>query len=242
MKHELLPAILPTSFSELTEKINLVCGAVDTVQIDFCDGRFVPSKTWPFLKEPTTDNVQPTAQEEKRERYGFEELITEGNGLPCRDRLDFEAHLMIEDPGMILSDMVKIGFSRILLHLETVSSDILSGLIHEWKGVVEIGVALSADTPLEELAPFAHEIQSVQLMSIKEIGAQGQTFASGVFERISTLRKQYPNHILSVDGGVTLQNAEALVLAGINRLVVGSAIFGSPDIPNTIAQFKDLLY
>jgi len=46
--------------------------------------------------------------------------------------------------------------------------------------------------------------------------------------------------IISVDGGVSLESAPELIAAGVNRLVVGSAIFESTDIKKTIAAFQAL--
>ena len=46
---EVLPAIIPESYEDLSCKMSEVKGIVKLVQIDFCDGKFVPSKSWPFV-------------------------------------------------------------------------------------------------------------------------------------------------------------------------------------------------
>ena len=43
---------------------------------------------------------------------------------------------------------------------------------------------------------------------------------------------------ISVDGGVNLDNAQELIGAGADRLVVGSAIWQSNDIENTIDALR----
>lgn len=53
-KIEIIPAILPRDFAELEDKASLVQGAVKTVQIDVCDGQFVPNATWPYKKHDDT--------------------------------------------------------------------------------------------------------------------------------------------------------------------------------------------
>lgn len=42
---EILPAILEKSFSKIEKKIKQVENFVDFIQVDICDGKFVPSKT-----------------------------------------------------------------------------------------------------------------------------------------------------------------------------------------------------
>lgn len=48
---EIVPAILEKNFSHIKEKIEKVCDIAKTVQIDVCDGLFVPSTTWPYGKK-----------------------------------------------------------------------------------------------------------------------------------------------------------------------------------------------
>ena len=55
------------------------------------------------------------------------------------------------------------------------------------------------------------------------------------------LKKRKSEIIISVDGGVDLKNAPALIEAGATRLVSGSAILKSDNIKKTIEQFKELL-
>ena len=59
-------------------------------------------------------------------------------------------------------------------------------------------------------------------------------------DKIRALRERAPGIIISVDGGVSLDTAPELIEAGVNRLVVGSAIFNSEDIGATIKEFKHL--
>jgi ribulose-phosphate 3-epimerase len=47
--------------------------------------------------------------------------------------------------------------------------------------------------------------------------------------------------MIEIDGGVGLQNAEALLRAGANVLVAGSSVFGAKNPTQTIHKFKNLL-
>jgi ribulose-phosphate 3-epimerase len=107
------------------------------------------------------------------------------------------------------------------------------------------------DTPVEMIEKFRGyssaessngqtPIQFVQLMGIDHIGFQGQEFDEKVIGRVKHLRLKYPGLPISVDGGVSLENAQSLFEAGADRLVVGSAIFNSDNFVEAIANFKKI--
>ena len=45
---EVVPAVIPQTFREIEERILKVKGKTNKFQIDFADGKFVKTKTWPF--------------------------------------------------------------------------------------------------------------------------------------------------------------------------------------------------
>lgn len=223
---EIIPAILPKSFSELEKTLDQISGAADTVQIDVCDGIFARPRTWPIDDEEGV----------------FSRIISEKIAFPHWKDFDFEAHLMVAHPAGMIEQWVKAGATRIFAHLEAISGDALRECIAEWGTVVEIGVALKLETSLDGLSPFAHELRTAQLMGIRNLGAQGQLFDTETIERVRHLHTKYPRLAIEVDGGITLDNAKLILEAGATRLVVGSAIVRSPDPRAAIAQFKNLLY
>ncbi len=220
---EIIPAIIPLSFSDLEEKLSLIKGLVSTVHVDVSDGRFTPNVTFPFHPE---------------DKKHLERIKKEEEGMPFWQDFDFEVHCMIETPERYVEDWIRAGAARIIAHVETVGD--FSLLKKEVGELTELGIALLYNTPLEKIDPYIEEIQSVQLMSIAKIGYQGQNFEEGIYKRISALRQKYPELTISVDGGVNVENAPKLIEAGANRLVVGSAIFESENITGTIEEFKNL--
>ena len=76
-------------------------------------------------------------------------------------------------------------------------------------------------------------------MGIAEIGAQGEPLIRALWKRLCRCALS-PDIIISVDGGVSLENASFLVGAGADRLVSGSALFESEDIGGMIARFQNL--
>ena len=145
---------------------------------------------------------------------------------------------MIDHPENTVENFVMAGASRLVLHLE--SKGDLPGTIAKLTGKVDIGLALNIATPLEAVKPFIDSIQYIQLMGINRVGYQGQEFEPKVVARIRECQKLYPNLPVSVDGAVSLETAPELISAGATRLVVGSGIFNSENIIETITRFKRL--
>ena len=103
----------------------------------------------------------------------------------------------------------------------------------------KMGVILQK-TPIDVIDDYVKELNVVQLMSIGSIGSYGAVFEEGVYEKISSIRKKYPDVTIEIDGGVNLENAKKLVEAGANNLVIGSAIFKSENVEEAIEQFKGI--
>jgi ribulose-phosphate 3-epimerase len=74
-------------------------------------------------------------------------------------------------------------------------------------------------------------------------GFGGQQFIPHTLEKVRQLRRQIDslqlNTLIEVDGGVTLDNAPALIEAGAHVLVAGNTVFKSADPKATIAALKN---
>ncbi|TAK56968.1 hypothetical protein EPO17_03210 [Patescibacteria group bacterium] len=221
MPIQIIPAILPQSFSELEEKMSQVNGLVPLVQIDICDGKYTPKATWPYRKHDDS----------------FDAMMREEIGMPFWEDLDFEIDLMARNPEALIPQWVTAGAQRIIIHAD--STDKLGEVIDSCKNQVEVGVAIGLTTPLEKILPYIADISVIQCMGISKIGFQGQNFNEQVYEKIKEVRQALPDIEISVDGGVTLENAQKLIEAGATRLAVGSAIFGEIDIHKAISEFQE---
>jgi len=106
---------------------------------------------------------------------------------------------------------------------------------------MKVGVAVNPHTPVFMLADVLHEIDLVNLMSVNP-GFGGQKFIPYTLEKIKTLRKMIAekdlNVLIEIDGGVTLENAKAIVAAGADVLVAGSTVFKASDPIATIKALK----
>jgi ribulose-phosphate 3-epimerase len=236
---EIIPAILPRDFEDLEQHIGLVKGIAPTVQVDICDGRFVTNFSWPYRKHDTN----------------FDDILSEDRGFPGWEDVNYEFDLMIANPVEDVERWITAGATRIVVHLETTDVAGIKQILEKAGELVDIGLAISIQTPIEKLweileavgttgsddtASSVHSIKFVQCMGIRKIGYQGQEFDGRVLDRIREIHAKYPDLIVSVDGGVNLDTAEQLNEAGADRLIVGSAIFTSDNIPEAIHSFEQI--
>lgn len=229
---EIIPAIMPVSFKSFGVLEDII-PETDMIQVDVMDGKFTKKSSWPYVGSELDSH--------------FVSILQEDEGFPYWNDLDFEVDLMISNPEKVWRDWVTAGAKRIIFHIESVSNpkELVeyiqkNAVPKESPLYTEIGFAINLDTPIDLLYPIMDKIDFIQCMGIAEIGVQGNPFDRRVLERLSHLRKMYPELILSVDGGVTLENAKEIVASGANRLAVGSGIFGKEDPLTALMEFKNL--
>ncbi len=215
----------------MKNKIALVRGIVPVVQIDFCDGVFVNTRTWPYSTGGNED-------------YYFRKIMDEEEGMPFWEDIDFELDLMVRDAVENFDIYMKLGPKRMVFHIEAVGDleefrNFVEGLDMYVRENVQIGAAIQIGTPTENIFPIVPHLDFVQCMGAESIGRQGQPSDDRVLEKIRTLAEKFPGLEISVDGGVNMETASDLVAAGATRLVVGSAIFRTDDIIGAIENLRD---
>ncbi len=213
MKYLCDPHVIPTNTcppdsAELESRSAQFADFAGAVQLDIADGVFAPVVSWPYFHGQMTE-------------------LERGSRLPYADLLQYEIHMMVQDPHQVGVHLARAGAMRLVPHVEAFDSpDVARDAFKAWKqaGVAEIGLAILIDTPLERLDVLVEDIDVVQIMSIAHIGKQGEPFDERALQRVEELHAKYPEAMVSVDGGITEANVELLVRAGANRLCVGSAI------------------
>ena len=219
-KVKIAPSILSADFTRLAEELQAVEQAgADLIHIDVMDGHFVPNIT-------------------------FGPLIVEA----CRraTALPLDVHLMIENPSRYIDDFVQAGADWLTVHLEACPH--LHRTLEQIRQAGEkqgrkmlAGVSLNPATSLnllDEILPFS---DLVLIMSVNP-GFGGQEFIPSSLEKISRLKKIIQERnlevLIEVDGGVNPENAPALISAGVDILVAGSAVFKSGDYQKTISLLR----
>jgi len=230
---EIIPAIIPKSLKDLQEKMAKVNGLAPLVQIDILDGKLTPKSSWPYLNATEDPDFVAIKKEETE--------------FPFWDSLGFEIDLMVKNPENIWFDWIIAGAKRIVFHYESTENisnflkNVKTKLVPKESALyVEVGLALNIATSNKDIYPLLEDVDFVQFMGIDKIGFQGQSFDQKVIEKIKDLRGHDHGVIISVDGGVNLDTAPALLEAGADRLVSGSAIFESEDIKEAILEFQNI--
>jgi ribulose-phosphate 3-epimerase len=152
-----------------------------------------------------------------------------------------DVHLMVKPVDRIVPDFAKAGATWITFHPEASEHvDRTVGLIREHG--CRPGLVLNPATPVNWLDHVLDKIDMVLLMSVNP-GFGGQSFIPSALPKIAKVREMIDRSgreiRLEVDGGVKVDNIEAVAAAGADTFVAGSAIFGAKDYRATIAAMRE---
>ncbi len=226
---EITPAIIVNDFNELNEKLAKFVNITNMVQIDICDGKFVSSISWPM---------------NQGDKSSIERVLDEEEGLPFWESLDFEFDLMVLNAHKQFDFFARLGAKRIVFHLEAETEkdfkEFLESIDPYFKDNISIGIAINTTTNIDKLDPFINHVDFIQCMGIEHIGFQGEPFDERVLSQIKKLKIKYPEVKISVDGSVNENTAPLLIEAGVDRLVIGSALLQSFDIRESFNNFQKL--
>lgn len=211
------PSILSTNFFNLREKLELFkSGKIDFIHLDVMDGHFV-------------DNISfgPSASKSIKSAFDFK----------------IDAHLMVGNPGKMIPKFIDAGSDWVSFHVET-REDIAENIQLINGRERKAGLVLNPDTPLERVFPFLYDIHYVLLMSVFP-GYGGQSFIESTIDRVAQLKeeinRQGADCLIQVDGGVNISNIPALKQAGTDLFVIGTFLFNSENLPETLKSILNKL-
>ncbi len=254
---EIIPAILPKSFSHIEQEVDFVRNAinvtVDYVQIDIVDGMFAPTKTWPY----------------NGESFDMWDLLIEQKiGMPHWDKVNYEVDLMVMDQLGSALNWISAGVSRLIGHIESFDKNYTNQMtLPEYTKMtlqkdyeidlnykeledflnfkkefsVEIILSLNPSTKLEVLNPYLNRVDGVQFMGNDKIGYHGVDLDEKVLRKILTLRKMKPSLPIGIDIGVNFKTLEKLARAGVSRFSSGSSILKSINPRQTIIDMINVI-
>ena len=209
------PSILSADFARLGADVDAVLKAgADWVHFDVMDNHYVPNLT-----------IGPLVCDALR-NYGISAPI--------------DVHLMVQPVDRLIPDFVKAGASLISFHPEA------SNHVHRTIGLIkdqgcQAGLVLNPATPLSVLDFVLEDLDLVLLMSVNP-GFGGQKFIHSALAKLAAVRQRISESgkviRLEIDGGVKLDNIQAIAAAGADTFVAGSAIFSSKDYTATISELR----
>lgn len=208
------PSILSADFLNLGRDIEMINNSeADWFHLDVMDGRFVPNISYGMGIIKTMKKVATKT---------------------------FDVHLMIVEPEKYFEDFKNAGADVLTVHYE--ASNHLHRNLQGIKALgMMAGVSLNPHTPVQVLEDVITDIDLVLIMSVNP-GFGGQKFIPQALEKIRKVKemivKSGSKALIEVDGGVTLENAAALVAAGADVLVAGNTVFSSADPVDTIKKLK----
>lgn len=205
--------MLAADFLHLEKDVQLVNEYADIFHLDIMDGTFVPNISYGF---PVVEAISSIAVK------------------------PLDVHLMIVNPEKYVERFAKVGASMISFHLNATEDP--AAVLRDIRSLgVKAGLVINPDIPVESLYPYLKDADFILLMSVFA-GFGGQKFIEDTYVRIRTLREEIARQGLDlpieVDGGVGPANAKALIEAGAEILVAGSAVFKAEDPGAVIAAMR----
>lgn len=202
MSHEqikIMPSLLSADMSQLGAEIARAEPFVDGFHFDVMDGQFVPNLT-----------------------FGAPVLKCLTSSKP------FDAHLMVEQPEVLLADFAKAGASALSVHVETCPH--IHKTLQSIRALnMKAGVVLNPGTSFEFASEAIALSDFVLIMSVNP-GFSGQSFIPETLAKVRRIRAEFPSLDIQIDGGMSDKTIAAALEAGANWIVSGSYFWEAADL------------
>ncbi|MBS5678367.1 MAG: ribulose-phosphate 3-epimerase [Clostridiales bacterium] len=204
-KIEISPSVLGANLMCLGEEIRRVEElGIGWLHLDHMDGHFVPNISF------GPDFVSAMRKQTK---------------------LFLDVHLMLSEPMKYIETYAKAGADLITVHVEA-DDDAETMLRAIAAQGIKAGISIKPGTPVQAIEPLLPLCDLVLVMTV-EPGFGGQSLREDCVAKIPELKamieKSGRDILIEVDGGVKRENAEKVVRAGADVLVIGTGLFRADD-------------
>jgi len=214
MTVRIAPSVLAADIGRLAEQVAAAeAGGAEWIHVDVMDGHFVPNLSFgaPMIR-----------------------------ALRKMTELPLDVHLMVEHPEQYLDDYAAAGANGFTFHPEA-TTHVQRHLARARDLGMRAGLALNPSTSPSVLLEVAADLDLVLVMTVNP-GFGGQSYLPGATAKITRVRAAMRdagiNASLEVDGGITTATIAAAHGAGADTFVVGTAVFGEPDIAEAVRGLK----
>jgi len=208
-------SLLAADYARLGEEVRRAEAAgVDSFHFDMMDGHYVPNLAL------APDHLKM---------------------LRCHTKLPFCAHLELENPDEVLSRFKEIQADMLIVQWNT-----LANPTHTFARIrsqnTKVGLGLNPDDTFDKVEHYFGDLDLLLLLGVYP-GFGGQVMQPGMLEKIARARSLaggLERHLtIAVDGGVNSGNAVLLAEAGADCLIMGTALFQSPDMAQFIGSIRE---
>ena len=203
---KIAPSILAADVLNLERDVQrMVEAGCDWIHVDVMDAHFVPNLAY------TPDVVK---------------------ALKKRFEIPLDVHLMMDRPDVYADAFLDAGADVLCFHREA------EGCSHELlRKIRERGrlaaLAVKPGTPASTLEGWLEETDMVLTMTV-EPGFGGQKFNEAIPAKIREIREMGYTGLIEADGGVNEKNLPMLAEHGLTVAVMGTALFRSENLKETI--------
>ena len=207
---KIIPTVFARNKKEFDSRFAKLSKVSKELQIDFMDGKLVRAKGIRLADVPN-----------------------------LRGKGNFEAHLMVKNPGKWIPGLKKKGFRKVLFHYEALqdTKKIENLIVKLKKARFVVFIAVNPGTSVKKIMPFLTSVDGVLFMGVNP-GKESQKFVAGVWEKIRELRRHSKGVKIQVDGGVNDKTIGRLKRVGVDIVNSGSYISDAEKPREALARLR----
>lgn len=151
-----------------------------------------------------------------------------------------DVHVMYRHPTPYLDQLIKLKPSLVIIHAEAELDHAgFAARLHD--AGIKAGLGVLQETTVDDIAPLLGSFDHVMIFSGNLGHHGGSTADLSLLDKVSAIKRSYPEMEIAWDGGINDQNAARLVEGGVDALNVGGFIHKAPDPQAAYAKLEAVI-